>query len=116
MVVSLHTLDRIAWNRDGLVPVVVQDSRTAQVLMLAYANREAVSRTLQTGLAHFWSRSRQSLWCKGETSGNRLHVSEVWVDCDADALLYRVQPDGPACHTGHTSCFYRKLETLEEAE
>ncbi|MDI7277752.1 MAG: phosphoribosyl-AMP cyclohydrolase [Anaerolineae bacterium] len=100
----------IAWGEGGLVPVVVQDEQAGLVLMLAYADRQALSRTLETGLAHFWSRSRGRLWCKGESSGHRLHVVEVWVDCDGDALLYRVRPQGPACHTGRTSCFYRQVD------
>ncbi len=102
-------LDLIAWDARGLVPVVVQHADTGQVLMLAYANREAVALTLERGLAHFWSRSRQRLWCKGETSGHFLRVVEVRIDCDGDALLYRVHPDGPTCHTGQASCFHRLL-------
>ncbi len=103
-------IGRVSWDEHGLVPVVVQDEGTGQVLMLAWANREALQQTLATGLAHFWSRSRQCLWRKGETSGHLLHVREVRIDCDGDALLYRVRADGPACHTGETSCFYRTLE------
>lgn len=93
-----------------LRPVVVQDRRTGQVLMLAYADAEAVRRTQQTGFAHFWSRSRQALWRKGETSGYGLRVREILQDCDADSLLYVVDPEGPACHTGEVSCFHRDLE------
>ncbi|MGQ9683785.1 MAG: phosphoribosyl-AMP cyclohydrolase [Anaerolineae bacterium] len=105
----------IAWNPEtGLVPVIVQDEGSGEVLMLAYANAEALAETLQTGLGHFWSRSRNRLWRKGETSGNALHVVEVRVDCDADALLYRVQPRGPACHTGMRTCFYRTIDELGE--
>jgi len=103
-------LEDVAWDERGLVPVVVQDEGSGQVLMLAYANREAAELTLESGLAHFWSRSRKRLWRKGETSGNLLHIVEVRVDCDGDALLYRVRASGPACHTGATSCFYRTLE------
>jgi phosphoribosyl-ATP pyrophosphohydrolase/phosphoribosyl-AMP cyclohydrolase len=99
----------IHWDNDGLVPVIVQDAQTGQVLMLAYANAEAVDRTVQTGEAHFWSRSRQELWRKGAVSGNTQRIVEIWVDCDGDALLYRALPAGPACHTGHRSCFYRTL-------
>jgi phosphoribosyl-ATP pyrophosphohydrolase/phosphoribosyl-AMP cyclohydrolase len=102
-------LQEIAWDERGLVPVVAQDAASGRVLMLAYANREAVLKTLETGLAHFWSRSRQRLWRKGETSGHVLHVDEVRLDCDGDALLYRVRPQGPACHTGEESCFFRQL-------
>jgi len=103
-------LEDVAWDERGLVPVVVQDEGSGQVLMLAYANREAAELTLESGLAHFWSRSRKRLWRKGETSGHLLHIVEVRVDCDGDALLYRVRASGPACHTGETSCFYRTLE------
>lgn len=102
-------LAQLKWDKRGLVPVVVQDTHTGDVLMVAWANREAVERTQATGLAHFWSRSRRELWQKGATSGNVLHVVEILVDCDADTLLYRVQPAGPACHTGAQSCFFRTL-------
>ncbi len=93
-----------------LRPVVVQDRRTGQVLMLAYADAEALRRTQQTGFAHFWSRSRKTLWQKGETSGHRLRVFQVLQDCDADSLLYVVEPEGPTCHTGEVSCFHRDLD------
>lgn len=99
----------ITYGPDGLVPAIVQDYHTRAVLMLAYMNRESLQKTLDTGLATFWSRSRKELWTKGETSGNLLHVAEIAYDCDADALLIQAIPDGPACHTGHTSCFYRTL-------
>jgi phosphoribosyl-AMP cyclohydrolase len=95
----------------GLAPAIVQDAVSRQVLMLAYMNAEAYRRTLETGLAHFWSRSRQELWLKGATSGNTLHVQEIRIDCDQDALLLLVHADGPACHTGATSCFYRRINT-----
>jgi phosphoribosyl-AMP cyclohydrolase / phosphoribosyl-ATP pyrophosphohydrolase len=88
-----------------LRPVVVQDADDGAVLMLAWANDEALAATRHTGQAHFWSRSRDALWRKGATSGNVMHVDEVVVDCDADALLYRVHPTGPACHTGRRTCF-----------
>ena len=93
----------------GLAPAVVQDAASGQVLMLAWVNAEALEKTMQTGLAHFWSRSRGELWLKGATSGNFMHVVDVRIDCDADTLLYIVRPDGPACHTGETTCFYRSL-------
>lgn len=93
----------------GLIPIVVQDAVTDQVLTLAYANREALKRTLGTGQAWFWSRSRQEYWRKGATSGNVQQVVEVRVDCDGDAVIYRVIPAGPACHTGEVSCFFRRL-------
>ena len=93
----------------GLLTAVVTDSRSGEVLMVAFMNDEALSLTRETGIAHFWSRSRQELWKKGETSGNVLSVDEVLVDCDQDALVLRCTPAGPACHTGAVSCFYRKL-------
>lgn len=97
----------IRWNQDGLVVAVVQDEATGEVLMVAWMNEEALRRTLETGEAHFWSRSRRELWHKGATSGNYLYVREIRADCDGDALLLRVAPQGPACHTGHRSCFFR---------
>ncbi|PSP16551.1 phosphoribosyl-AMP cyclohydrolase [Halobacteriales archaeon QH_10_67_13] len=95
---------------NGLVPVVAQDAESGDVLMLAYASREALARTRETGLAHYYSRSREELWQKGETSGHVQHVAEVRVDCDGDALLYRVEQEGGACHTGFRSCFYRSAD------
>lgn len=97
-------------KQGGLVPVVVQDSNTKEVLMLAYANEEALSKTLKEGYAHYYSRSRKSLWKKGETSGNVQKIVEVKIDCDEDTLLYVVEQTGPACHTGARSCFFRQLE------
>ncbi|MDW8359112.1 MAG: phosphoribosyl-AMP cyclohydrolase [Candidatus Caldarchaeum sp.] len=94
----------------GLVPVIVQDAETKEVLMLAYADLEALRLTMETGLAHFWSRSRKKLWLKGEESGNFQNVVEVRADCDGDAVLYIVNPKGPACHTGNKSCFHNPLK------
>lgn len=94
---------------DGLVPVVAQDKKTGKVLMLAYANREAVEATLKTKFAHYWSRSRSKLWKKGEESGHVQAVHSVLVDCDADTLLYIVDQTGAACHTGQETCFFRDL-------
>ena len=105
--------DLLSYDDKGLVPVVVQDVVSGAVLMLAYANREAVEKTLATRQAHFWSRSRQSLWKKGETSGNVLEVVEVLADCDDDALLVRVRPAGPACHLGTRTCFEPNPARLE---
>ena len=99
----------IKFNEQGLVPVVTQDIN-GEVLMLAYADKEALRLTLQTGKAHYFSRSRQKLWLKGETSGNIQEVQEVLVDCDQDTVLYRVKQKGVACHTGNRNCFYRKLK------
>ncbi len=98
------------FGADGLVPTVVQDSATGAVLMLAYMNDVAWQRTLQTRQAWFWSRSRGELWEKGATSGNRMNVVEVRLDCDDDSVLLRVEPTGPACHTGETSCFFTVVE------
>lgn len=94
---------------DGLVPVVTVDASDGAVLMLAYVNAEALARTMETGLACYYSRGRERLWVKGETSGHVQHVKRVLVDCDGDALIYEVTPEGPACHTGNRSCFYREL-------
>lgn len=95
---------------NGLVPAIVQDVHDGTVLMMAYMNREALEKTRQTGLATFWSRSRQALWTKGETSGNVQYVREMYVDCDGDTLLLKVEGAGPACHTGHRSCFFTPLK------
>jgi phosphoribosyl-AMP cyclohydrolase / phosphoribosyl-ATP pyrophosphohydrolase len=99
----------IRFDERGLVPVIAQDANTGAVLTLAFANREAVERTLESGEAHYYSRSRNELWRKGASSGNTQKVIEVRVDCDGDALLYRVEPRGPACHTGEESCFFTTL-------
>ena len=110
-------------KRDGVIPVVAQDFRTHEVLMVAYADEEAFRATLQTGLAHYWSTSRRELWRKGAESGNTQRVTRVLVDCDGDAIVYVVQPTGPACHTGHASCFFRdvfrdarRVEALPEGD
>ena len=106
----MNESNKITYNPKGLVPAVVQDRTTLQVLMVAWMSPESLALTRQTGLAHFWSRSRQVLWKKGETSGNTLAVAEIRIDCDGDTLLLLVDPAGPACHTGNTSCFFRNLE------
>ncbi len=97
--------DGLVFDANGLLPVVAQDRASGDVLMLAWANAEAVAKTAETGVAHFWSRSRKALWRKGETSGNTLRVVEARADCDKDALLLVVEPAGPACHTGARTCF-----------
>jgi phosphoribosyl-ATP pyrophosphohydrolase/phosphoribosyl-AMP cyclohydrolase len=102
-------VDRVRFDGSGLVPVIAQDAATGDVLTLAYANREAVEKTLASGEAHYYSRSRSELWRKGATSGNTQKVVEVRLDCDGDALLYTVEPRGPACHTGEKSCFFTSL-------
>jgi phosphoribosyl-ATP pyrophosphohydrolase/phosphoribosyl-AMP cyclohydrolase len=103
------SIDELAWGTDGLLPVVIQDARSGAVLTLAHANREALGRTLAEKTTWLFSRSRQALWRKGETSGNTQTVVAVAYDCDADALLYRVHAHGPACHTGADSCFGGEL-------
>ena len=95
---------------NGLVPAVVQDVDSGEVLMLGYMNKESLEKTIKTGLATYWSRSRNELWTKGETSGHYQHVQEIRIDCDEDTLLLKVRQDGAACHTGHRSCFYLLLE------
>jgi phosphoribosyl-AMP cyclohydrolase len=104
-------LDAVAWNTDGLAPAVAQDARSGEVLTLAWMSREALQRTVDTGEAVYWSRSRQALWHKGETSGHFQKVVEIRIDCDADAILLRVESvGGVACHTGRRRCFFNRLE------
>ena len=102
-------MTELHFDEQGLIPAVVQDSGTGQVLMVAWMNVQALQNTRETGEAYFWSRSRQVLWHKGGTSGHVQHVEEIWLDCDGDTLLLKVRPDGPACHTGETTCFFRRL-------
>ena len=102
-------INQIKYNENGLVPVVVQDYKTGDILMFAYANSDAVSHTVTSGHAHFWSRSRKALWKKGETSGNTLSIRNILVDCDEDSLIYLVDPSGPSCHSGNNSCFFRGI-------
>ena len=100
----------IDFGDSGLVPAIAQDAESEEVLMLAYVSSEALERTRETGVAHYYSRSRETIWEKGETSGHRQHVKEIRVDCDGDTILYRVIQDGGACHTGYRSCFYRTID------
>lgn len=106
-------LDAIKWNANGLVPAIVQEASTGEVLMLAWMNAEALRLCLATGETHFWSRSRQKIWHKGETSGHFQRIREIRLDCDGDVLLVRVDQIGAACHTGQHSCFYRILNPTE---
>jgi len=99
----------------GLIPAVIQDADTGEVLMVGYMNDESLRRTAETGQVWFYSRSRQELWHKGETSGNYLHLKEMWKDCDEDTLLIKVKPVGPVCHTGNRTCFFQKLEDTGKA-
>jgi phosphoribosyl-ATP pyrophosphohydrolase/phosphoribosyl-AMP cyclohydrolase len=103
-------MDELKFDAEGLLPAVVQDRLTGEVRMIAYVNREAIAKTLETGRATFFSRSRRRLWEKGETSGHVIHVREVFADCDADTLLFLADPVGPSCHTGQPSCFFRRLD------
>ena len=105
----MSDLNSIKWDAQGLVPAVVQDAGTRQVLMVAWMNAESLQQTLEQGETVFWSRSRQELWHKGATSGNTQRVRQISVDCDADTLLIQVEPAGPACHTGENSCFFQEL-------
>jgi phosphoribosyl-ATP pyrophosphohydrolase/phosphoribosyl-AMP cyclohydrolase len=102
-------LDELRWSADGLIPAVVQETETGEVLMLAWMDRGALEATIETGLGHFWSRSRQKLWRKGETSGHAQHVDGIYADCDRDTLLLQVHQDGVACHTGARTCFFTRL-------
>jgi phosphoribosyl-AMP cyclohydrolase / phosphoribosyl-ATP pyrophosphohydrolase len=102
--------DGLTYDAQGLIPAVVQEAETGEVLMVAWMDRNAVAATLQTGLTHFWSRSRQTAWRKGETSGHSQHVQGVYADCDADTLLVQVHQDGVACHTGNRTCFFTGLQ------
>lgn len=99
----------LKFDKRGLIPAIIQDYKTNDVLMVAYMNKLSLKKTLQKGRTYFWSRSREKLWLKGETSGHFQTVKEVYYDCDADCLLFKVKQDGVACHTGNRSCFYRKL-------
>ncbi len=106
----------IKFDEKGLVSAVVQHAKTGEVLMVAYMNQETLDMTIKTKKATFWSRSRQEVWVKGATSGNYLNVTKILVDCDEDCLLIKAIPDGPACHTGKRTCFYRELENGEEID
>jgi phosphoribosyl-AMP cyclohydrolase len=114
--IEMAGLAELRWDENGLVPAVVQDGHTGQVLMVAWMDDAALRLTLETGETHFWSRSRRALWHKGETSGNVQRVTGLWLDCDGDTLLVQVEPAGPACHTGAVSCFYRELREAREGE
>ena len=104
----------LKFNKDGLIPAIIQDADTNEVLMLGYMNAESLKRTIDSRQVWFYSRSRQELWHKGATSGNFLNLSSIWKDCDEDALVLKVKPVGPVCHTGNRSCFYRQMNDDEE--
>ncbi|MES2123402.1 MAG: bifunctional phosphoribosyl-AMP cyclohydrolase/phosphoribosyl-ATP diphosphatase HisIE [Gemmatimonadota bacterium] len=107
-------LDTLRFDAAGLIPIVAQDARSGDVLMLAWGSREALARSAATGEAHYWSRSREAIWRKGETSGHTQHLREIRIDCDRDAVLYRVEQQGPACHTGTPTCFAHVLTPTGE--
>lgn len=104
-----EVLANLKFNEQGLIPAVVQEARTKEVLMVAYLNKESLAKTLESGQACYWSRSRQCFWTKGETSGNFQTIKDIFYDCDADTLLLLVEQKGAACHTGSRSCFFRRL-------
>jgi len=106
----MSLFEELKKDPQGLVPAIVQDDQSGEVLMMAYMNEEALEKTIATGKSHFYSRSRDKLWCKGESSGHTQEVKQILVDCDSDTLLLRVEQKGGACHTGYYSCFYRRLE------
>jgi len=110
------SLDNLKWDKDGLIPAIIQDATTKQVLMMAYMNAESLRQTVEIGEAVFWSRSRSEIWHKGATSGNTQKVVSIAVDCDEDTLLILVNPNGPACHTGAVSCFFRDLSEFAPKE
>jgi phosphoribosyl-ATP pyrophosphohydrolase/phosphoribosyl-AMP cyclohydrolase len=110
------SLDNLNWDKDGLIPAIVQDATTKQVLMMAYMNAESLRQTVAIGETVFWSRSRSEIWHKGATSGNTQQVVSIAVDCDEDTLLITVNPKGPACHTGAVSCFFRDLSEFSIEE
>jgi len=109
-------IDNLKFDEKGLIPVIAQDYVSKEVLMQAYANREAVEKTISTGKVHYYSRSRQALWLKGETSGHFQHVKHMFYDCDEDSLLILVKQEGAACHTGNKSCFYREFDNTKTSE
>jgi len=106
----MELLDEIKFDDKGLIPAVIQDYQNGEILMLAYMNRESLQKTLSSGKTHFWSRSRQKFWLKGESSGHVQEIKEVFIDCDMDTLVFKVDQKVAACHMGYRSCFYRKIE------
>lgn len=109
MKIDKEIIDKLKFDEKGLIPAIIQDYQNNEVLMMAYMDRESLRLTIETGLTHFWSRSRKKLWKKGETSGNIQTVKEIFYDCDEDTLLIKVEQKGVACHTRERSCFFRKL-------
>jgi len=113
-IITMQIPDNLKYDEQGLIPAVIQDWKTGEVLMVAYMNAESLKRTVDSGLTWFWSRSRQKFWQKGETSGNTQRVKEILYDCDQDTLLVKVEQTGPACHTGERSCFFRSFSGNQE--
>lgn len=110
----MQFIEQLKFNEQGLIPAIVQDAETGEVLMMAWMNRESLQRTIETGKATYWSRSRQKFWVKGETSGHFQEVQGVYVDCDADTVLLKVRQVGAACHEGYRSCFFRQVDADRE--
>ncbi|MFH1645396.1 MAG: phosphoribosyl-AMP cyclohydrolase [Candidatus Omnitrophota bacterium] len=106
----MNWINDLKYDKDGLIPAVMQDYKTNEVLMVAYMNKDSLEKTVETNKAHFYSRSRQKLWLKGESSGHIQSVKEMFIDCDKDCLVIKIEQEGGACHTGYRSCFYRKIE------
>lgn len=113
--ISKIPFDKLKKNSDGMVPVIVQDIDNNEVLMMAYMDSEAYDLTFRTGLMHYYSRSRNELWCKGKTSGHYQHLKKIYIDCDNDTILAQVVQDGAACHTGNRSCFYREIKLASDS-
>jgi len=106
----MYGIDDLKYDANGLIPAIIQDADTSEVLMMAYMNKQSLADSIKTGKTHFWSRSRQKYWLKGETSGHTQEIQEITIDCDVDTLLIKVKQNGAACHEGYKSCFYRKYE------
>ena len=106
----MDILDKIKYDANGLVPAVMQDYENGEILMVAYMNSESLKTTLETGKTHFWSRSRQKFWMKGQSSGHTQEIKEIFIDCDGDCILFKIKQNVAACHTGFRSCFYRKWD------
>lgn len=113
---TAELIDQLKFDDKGLIAAIAQDAETGQVLMFAYMNREAVQKTLDTGIATYWSRSRNKLWVKGESSGHTQEIREIWFDCDHDCLLMKIKQNVAACHVGYKSCFFNKIEDGEVRE
>ena len=106
----MRIVEKLKFDKEGLIPVIIQEDKTQEVLMLAYMNKEAFEKTIQTGKTHFWSRSRKKLWLKGEESKHFQHVKDIFFDCDTDTLLIKVEQESGACHEGYRSCFFRRAD------